>query len=258
MTRSESGVKIGKLTIRLIQSHNVKVLVGRNDRRDLPHLTVSWKNPTGEIDIHLTRRVKGGEEHHESLGKITESDLDKVAEAFGTQLGMSMQSRMGELRKIRPGWLARNGYWLSHLSKDAQSQLIESLAPKKKRHGKWTRSIEDDVLEQLALSQEVADSIYHPAMLHNLSALDCHEVVFAQATRRKRRGRLIGLCLIVKPNGRRYWTRIDKLTQVMLKLSEEFIGSSIKQLLPSDTWSKIHNGLKLDEVGIDANGSRIP
>lgn len=256
--RSESGVKVDKLTIRLIQSHNAKVLIGRNDRADLPHLTVSWRNPSREIDFHLTRRGKGGEEHHESLGRISESDLAKAAEAFGAKLSKSMQSRIGELQKVRPGWLARNGYWLLHLPKDVQDELIDSLAPKRKRHGKWTRVVEDDVFEKLAQSPEIMDSIRHPTVLHDLSVMGYRGPIFAQSMRRKYRGRLIGLCLMVKPDGRRYWARIDKLTQDMLRLSEAFIGSSIKGLLPDDTWLKIHSGLRLEEIGLGSDGNQIP
>jgi len=256
--RSESGLKIGQFTLRLIQSHNAKLLVGRNDRADLPHLTISWGNPSREIDFHLTRRVRGGKEHHEPLGTISESDLAKAAESFGANLSQSLQSKIIDLRKVRPGWLARNGYWLMHLPIEVQDRLIDSVAPRNKRHGKWTRVVEDNVLEKLAQSQEMMDSIHHPTALHDLSVMGYQGPIFAQSMRRKYRGRrLLGLYLLCKPDGRRYWVRIDKLTQDMLKLTEEFIESSLKSLLPEDTWHKIQSGLRLEEVGSDIDGNRI-
>src|SRR5437870_5323242 len=160
--RIENGWKLGGLTIRVIQDHNMKLLISRNDRGDLPHLTISWGNASKEFDVHLTTRVKGGEEHHERLATIPEADLEKAAESFGAGLALSMQSRMAQLRKVRPGWLARNGYWLLYLPQAVQDKLIESLAPRVKRHGKWTREIKQDVFERLAQAQEFLDSIHHP------------------------------------------------------------------------------------------------
>lgn len=256
MTRVESGIKAGPFTIRFIQGQNVKLLVGRNDRGELPHLTISWRNPTGEIDIHLTTRIKGGLDHYETLGKISESEATKFAEEFGARLGIFLQPRIDHLRKIRPGWLARKGYWIMHLSNDTQNRLIETLAPKKKHHGKWTRFIEDNVFEQLGQSEEFVDSFYHPSVLHELAGLGCREVVFATSTHRKRRGRLIGLCLMVRPNGQRYWTRIDKLTQLMLRMSEEFFADCVGRFVPAGTWERIHSALRLDEIGIALHGTR--
>src|SRR5258708_4454483 len=167
--RSEGGCKIGGLTIRVVQHHNTKLLITRNDRGDLPHLTISWANASKEFDVHSTTRVKGGEEHHERLATIPEADLEKAAESFGAGLALSVQSRMAELRKVRPGWLARNGYWLLYLPPAVQDKLIESLAPRVKRHGKWTREIKQDVFERLAQTQEFLDSIRRPHVLHDLS-----------------------------------------------------------------------------------------
>lgn len=56
--RIENGWKLGGLTIRVIQGHNKKLLISRNDRGDLPHLTISWGNASKEFDVHLTTRVK--------------------------------------------------------------------------------------------------------------------------------------------------------------------------------------------------------
>jgi hypothetical protein len=179
--RSESGLKIGKLTLRLIESHNTKLVIGRNDRADLPHLTISWRNPTAEIDIHLTTRVRGGAVYHEPLGRIAESDLARVADSFGEELSKALVSKITTLRKVRPGWLARNGYWLLHLPEGMQDKLVNNLAPKSKRHGKWTRVVETDFLEKFAHSSEVTDSIYHPSVLHELA-----RIVFADQSSHNR------------------------------------------------------------------------
>jgi hypothetical protein len=143
-----------------------------------------------------------------------------------------------------------------HLSSDTQNRLIEKLAPRKKHHRKWTRFIEDNVLEQLGQSQEFVDSFYHPSVLHELAGLGCREVVFATSIHRRRRGRLIGLCLMVRPNGQRYWTRIDKLTQLMLRMSEEFFADCVRRFVLAGAWERIHSALKLDEIGIALDGTR--
>ena len=249
--RSEDAIKIGKLTIRLAQGRNIKLFVFRNDRSDLPHLTISWRNVSGEIDIHLKKRTQGGQEYHEPITTISESDFGKVCESFQLALLKVITINIDSLVKIRPGWLGRRGYVILHLPDDIQKQLIQKLAPKQKRHGKWAFILNEDLLKDPSQLQELTSNCYHPAVLHELAAIGCEGPVFAECVRRKRKGHLMLLQLIAGPNGRRYWVRTNDLVSKMMKLSGEFIPSSFRQLLPGDAWAKIHNELHLDEIGID-------
>ena len=250
-TRIEDAFRVGNLTMRLVQGRNIKLFLFRNDRSEPPHLTISWRNASKEIDIHLKKRMRGGQEHHEPITIIPESDFGKAYESFSLLLFKIMTSNIDDLVKVKPGWLARKGYVILHLPDDVQKQLIQKLAPKQKRHGKWAFVLNEGLLEAVNELQELTSHIYHPAVLHALAAIGCNGPVFAECVRRKRKGRLMSLQLITRPNGQRFWVRTNDLVGKMMKVSGEFITSSFKQLLPGDAWAKIHNELHLNELGIN-------
>ena len=247
--RSENGIRAGNLTIRLVQGRNIKLIISRNDRKELPHLTISWQNPSKEIDVHLKKRTPGGHEHHQPIATIPEYDFARVLESFGSELLRVIALSIDKVRKVRPGWLARNRYVLLYLPDDVQELLIQRLAPKQRRHGKWTHIVNKDVLENMEHLQEINNSIYHPAMLHELAALGYSGPVFAECIGSKYKHRLMSLQLVNKSNGRCCWVRTDKLARELMNMSEGFIVSSLKQLLPNDSWLMVHNELRFDEIG---------
>jgi hypothetical protein len=100
-TRIEDAFRAGNLTIRLVQGRNVKLFIFRNDRSELPHLTISWRNPSKEIDIHFKKRTKGGREHHDPIAIILESDFSKAYESFQVALLKVMALNIDELGKIK-------------------------------------------------------------------------------------------------------------------------------------------------------------
>jgi len=90
-----------------------KLVVFRTDRTDLPHLTCSWKNSTGEVDIHLTPLSLRDNDDRESLLKIQESQLnarfgDLVTQIITLVLGSPIQMVWG----VHSTWLAARGYVL--------------------------------------------------------------------------------------------------------------------------------------------------
>lgn len=53
------------------------------------------------------------------------------------------------------------------------------------------------------------------------------------------------------PDGRSFWFRFDGLGENMVGISERFILSCLKLLLPGDSWATIFNELQLEEIGLE-------
>lgn len=247
--QNENGLRIGNLTIRIASQRNVKMYVLRNDQKGLPHLTISWQNPSKQIDIHLTTRTVGGNENHQPIAKIDESVLKSACEHLGAEMLKIITANIDKVRKVRPGWLARNGYVVLYLPDDVQERLIQKSVPKQKRHGKWTHIVDKEIITGSKPLQEMIDRLYHPSMLHELAELNYREPVLAASGRRKCKQRLISVMLITNPNGNSCWVRLDNLAKEMMKNLEELMISSIKQMLPNNAWETIQGELHLDELG---------
>lgn len=247
--QNENGLKIGNFTIRLASGRNVKLYVLRNDRKELPHLTISWQNPSKQIDIHLTTRTVGGNENHQPIAKIDESVLKSDCEHLVAEMLKIITANIDKVRKVRPGWLARNGYVVLYLPDDVQERLIQKLFPKQKRHGKWTHIVDKEIIAGSKPLQEVIDRLYHPSILHELAELNYREPILAASGRKKCKYHLIPLMMITNPNGNSCWVRLDNLAKKMMKNLEELMISSIKQMLPNNAWEIIHGELYLDELG---------
>jgi hypothetical protein len=247
--QNENGLRIGNLTMRLARGRNMKLYVFRNDRKELPHLTISWQNPSKQIDIHLTKRTPSGNKNHQPIAKISETVLKEACEHLVSEMLKIITANIDKVRKVRPGWLARNGYVVLYLPNDVQERLIQEFVPKQKRHGKWTHIVDKELITGRKQPQVVIDGLYHPTILYKLAELDYREPLFAVCGHRKFRKRLISLMLAIKPTGRPCWVRIDNLAKEMMKKVEELMIFSIKQMLPNNAWETIQGELYFDELG---------
>lgn len=250
--RIDHGLRVGNLTVRLVKGRNVKLVVFRNDKKELPHLTISWQNVSNEIDMHLTRRTSVGNKNHppqQSIAAIPESVLKKACESFVAKMVTVMVLNIDKVQKVRPGWLARNRYAILYLPNYIQEQLIQKLVPERKRHGKQTRTVDKDVImKRINLLQEVRDGLYHPSILHELAELEYREPLLAVSWRKKCNHRLIPLMLATNPYGRHCWVRIDNLAKKMMNNIEKMFITSLKEILPNNVWATVHTELHLDEI----------
>jgi hypothetical protein len=70
------------------------------------HLTIHFGPKSKILDIHLTRRTQSGLTEHEKLFEIPHDKL----EILGNELVLPATHRLlRAFRRLRPGWLARNG-----------------------------------------------------------------------------------------------------------------------------------------------------
>lgn len=232
------------------RGRNAKLVLFRNDRNDTPHLTVSWENPSKEVDVHLKSRSEGQEEHRK-IAIIHERDFVTLFSSFEPALLQSVGANLRKIRKVRPGWLGRKGYAVFYMNDNEKGRVIDRIAPLRKRHGKWERVPDMKAFENWAHSPEALDSIYHPSILHDIAVGNCDAPIMAGRIRGKHKPKIMPLHLAKAPDGRSCWIRLDKLSAGVLGISKTITLACLKLLLPGDAWATIYNELHLEEVGLE-------
>jgi hypothetical protein len=110
-----------------------KLVVFRTDRTDLPHLTCSWKNPTGEVDLHLTPVSPRDNDDRQSLLKIQESELlARFRGLVGQIIALALSSPVQIVWGVRPKWLAARGYVLLGPTSEPVSEWFQRVLSKRK------------------------------------------------------------------------------------------------------------------------------
>ncbi|NWJ40470.1 MAG: hypothetical protein HXX12_05820 [Geothrix sp.] len=69
------------------------------------HISLHFGPVTKQVDVHRTRRVKGGHEEHETLFAISHSKLGPLTESIVGEMSLLLRSLF---RPLRIGWMARN------------------------------------------------------------------------------------------------------------------------------------------------------
>lgn len=247
----KSRLKVHKLTVEFRKERSAKLIIFRNDRNDTPHLTISWENPSKEIDVHLKSRSLGNQESHRELAVIHEREFVKLLTSMKPTFLKSVSLNQSKIRKVRPGWLGHRGYAVFYMDDNEKSRMIDRIAPLRKHHGKWERIPDLRAFDEWVHSPEAINSIYHPSILHDIAADGCEESIIAGRIRGRHKPQFIPLRLVRIPDGRSFWIRFDGLGESMAVVSETFIFSCLKLLLPGDAWAAIFNELHLDEVGLE-------
>src|SRR5206468_566095 len=105
-----------------------KFVVSRKRVADTIHLTISWGNASGELDIHLKREpAPPGEDPYIPLAKVSPDRLALAGEhinAVGERVARAM---LDHWRPVRPGWLARNGYLLALIDKNPSTETLREM-----------------------------------------------------------------------------------------------------------------------------------
>jgi hypothetical protein len=204
-----------------------KLLIARNDRGDLPHLTVSWGNLSHEIDIHLTSELPGGGRAHESVAKIPEQSLMALLTEFAPVFVQALLGSLDSLQRVRPGRLGRRGYLVLKTNAEAEKEWIGRLAPPRpKRPGKKRRrrsySINEDFATDLqAHADLMISNWHHPKVLHDWAVNGQREPIWAVCTKRRRRGHTMVLMSLPLGAGRVGWFEMTAFGRKISRKLEE-------------------------------------
>jgi hypothetical protein len=220
------------------------------------HLTISWNNPSGEVDIHLTREFPDKPKIHGSIAKIPEASIKEFIESFAQKLAAGAMpviiSFLEKIKPIRPGWLGRKGYLIFWVPEGDETQWITKFAH---RHKKNKYRVYQSTLDNLNYSEEVIEHIYEPTILHELAARG--ERGWIQALRirgrKKRQRRTINLTSIPWSNGNVRWIALDELAAAFLGIMGSMEDSVLQPLIAKlrDALGRVYDELSLHELGIE-------
>jgi hypothetical protein len=247
----KNRLKIESLTFDIRQKENTHLLIMRNDRGDLPHLTISFNNPGKTINVHLTKRTKEKEDQ-ETIVKIPEAELGMKLASFLPIFLDVMFKNLYKLRGVRPGWLGRKGYCICYFDQSSEDTLLEYMFPSRRHHGKDERYASRSGFEEYIKSGEIEKTLHPPSVLHQLALSEFKDVIFAFRILGKHRPQIMPLICRQKPNGKFGWIRVDKLIQAIKSVADDiFIPAVIAYFLNKDDWTKIYNGLQLSELDFE-------
>ena len=218
------------------------------------HLTISWNNPSGEIDIHLTRELPDKTKLYGAIAKFTEASITHFLDSFGTAFETEILALVGSLmekgRPVRPGWLGRKGYLIFWLPREEHAQWTTRFAHKYKKN-KY-RVYQSSIIAALSNAEEVMEHLYEPAILHEIAAHGSSGWVQALRIKGKKRRRrsIINLKPFVWPDGCVRWVAIDGFVLALRERMEAVFPLHITKSLP-EILNRIFDGLRLEELGIE-------
>lgn len=216
------------------------------------HLTISWMNKSGEIDIHMTRVLPDNSKLYSSIVKITEADIGRFSMwsdlSFEPQCISLFRSFFANAKPIRPGWLRRRGYLVYWVPEEEQERLMkDKLVKRHKKRGFRLYSHDLLNLNERALVEE---HLYDPSILHALVRSDGRDWIQAlpMIGRRKNRRKIISLKFINR-RGLRGWFSIDSVVPAFGNIFEP-IRQQITHSSPR-ILNTVFDDLRLSELGIN-------
>jgi hypothetical protein len=220
------------------------------------HLTVSWANASGEIDVHLTRELPDGTKIHGSIFRFPESSVadffSSLVPRFEAEFTSLAVPLLREIRPIRPGWLGRKGYLIFWLSEEEHKPWMLKFA---RRRGKNKYRIYPETINSVNHAEDVFEHLYEPAILHEIAARGSADWIQALRVKGKKKRRRSTLYLkpMTWPDGRVRWIAIDGLAAALLRSMswmEDLITRPLDVALPG-ILDRVYGELRLHELGIE-------
>lgn len=220
------------------------------------HLTVSWANTSGEIDVHLTRELPDGTKIYGSIFRFPESSIaaffSSLLPRFEAEFTSLAVPLLREIRPIRPGWLGRKGYLIFWLPEEEHKPWMMKFA---RRRGKNKYRIYPETINSLNHAEDVFEHLYEPAILHEIAARGGGDWVQALPVKGKKKRRRSTLYLkpMTWPDGRVRWIAIDGLAAALLRSMswmEDLIMRPLNVTLPG-ILDRVYDELRLHELGIE-------
>lgn len=218
-----------------------KLVVFRCDRKELPHLTVSWNNPSGEIDIHLTPPAPRSADDRESVAKFQASALDDFFSSLGWEVFVAVKDYYLEVVwPVRPQWLRRNHYKLVRPKGVSVDEWLHRSAPKSRGKHRFDpqafRNMPRHVLAQ--------------PTTRRLKELREQKQVWVVGTRGQYKGNALVLHYSTWRDGRPAWLAVDydDATEFITRVRDLFSGRF--EHLASAQWQRVYEALLLEEIGL--------
>jgi hypothetical protein len=216
------------------------LVVRRIDREDLPHLTVSWNNPSGEIDVHLTPLHPKDDSDRESIAKIPETELSAYLQSLSKRfLRVARTSLLQIIWSVGASWLARNNYFLIGTTGESIEHWLRRVVPKQR--GKYRFDV--------GVFKKNPEMILHHPSARRFSELGAQGQIFAICRKGQEKGRLLILMPLSWPEGPLTWVAYDyRDVRRLVKAAKELLNRDVGKLAPTQM-NRIQQVLRLKEVG---------
>lgn len=235
-----SAVVIGGLGLHVGQR---KFVAFRIDRNDLPHLTFSWGNPSGEVDVHLTPASPRDENDREAILRIQESALKlKLGELLKQAWELFRKNPLQMVWCVQPRWLAKHGYVLISSRNERVTEWLKRALPKQR--GK--HRLDANVLKQLPKM-----AFYEPTRRH-FTEIGQEGQIYAVCEKGPQRGRMLVLQPLSCGFDSSMWMAVDFAdAAALIKAARRrrLLPQWFASLVPG-AWERIYAALELRQVGL--------
>src|SRR5260370_21076238 len=223
------------------------VVIRRVDRKDLPHLTISFQNSSCEIDLHLNyENARSSDERYVPLTRFSWGSVEQSLEGFLLRFETEFRRLFLKVPTVTSVWLIRRGYVIALMHGDNIQSAILATAPKLR--GK--HRIDADAVKKLFENVDPSlITLLDPSALSSTEVQN-HPSVFA--ARARGRNRLISLRYVPMSNGVNAWARIDPIADEMARFVVDAFPAEITEAA-KDVWRKIYDAMQLAEVGLARN-----
>jgi hypothetical protein len=213
-----------------------KLVVFRVDRRDLPHLTCSWGNPSHEVDLHLTPAFSTADADREPILRMGESELkarlgDLVRQAWLVLQGHTVSVVWG----IHARWLANHSYSLVGAKDTPIVDWLQSALPKIR--GKFR--LDHDRIKKLPRM-----ALFHSTP-RRFQLSGQYGQIYALCTRGPDRGRVLVLQGLALGSPLSTWVALDFADMARLcRAIDRLLRQWLRSLVPG-AWETICTALEL-------------
>lgn len=235
------GMVISRLGSLLVEP----LLKKARGRPELPHLTISFGNSSGEIDIHLT--FQGVKKKYKPLATFDEGSFFEALSRSASDFKQIFIDRIYNLRPISIQYLVDRRYRIVYCPPDKVWDLIDLIAPQKRKKGNWRRAITEESATAFE-AVNLRSYVYRPSYLRDLELSPPKDPIFAFRPRNRRDPQIIPLMLAYAPAGYPVWLRLDDFLSVFEADIAPLMARLLCGLVPEGISGAIENALRLDEI----------
>src|SRR5437867_4177098 len=108
------------------------VVIRRIDRTELPHLTISFENDSGDIDLHLNyEKAKSRSEQYTPLFQFPKAQAEQLFESLSPHFEQEVRVLLSRAQTVTPQWLTRRRYVIAIMNEQKlQSSILQAVLKK--------------------------------------------------------------------------------------------------------------------------------
>jgi hypothetical protein len=214
----------------------------RADRQGLSHLTISWNNPSGEVDFHLTGDSADLNDR-EPILRIQEAEFKaQFVELVRQTAETAFKNPIRVIWAVNPRWLASNGYRLVGPGSEEIGLWLQKALSKKR--GKYR--IDAATFRKLPKS-----SLFNATPTH-FGKLGSEGHMYAIRIARNGKDNLLALTRMDLGLTLPVWMAIscDDMGKLIKTVTRSRVLPNWFEKLAPAAWAKIQEALKLNDVNM--------